>query len=490
MKKISKRTYVLFGVFLISLLPIYYTIFHSMPSPDDFAMADIDRSGSLFVESVRLAVEYWFGWVGMWFASFYETFCNPLNLFSDIRGWYGFVMCLVFTFFLVSVFMLVRAVLKELLHVEGKGTLLAIFALTAFVLVNIDIYFEIFMWLCGSHYVVSISMGFIFTALLISHLEHEKGTLFAVLLSLLGLVTCSDYMVAVAVCVYYMFLLIHDRRVRHADVTGARALFNVRVVPLYFCVIGGASAVFAPGNFSRNSGMDSSSLSFWKAGVQNTLIAYKDFSAELVYNPLLFFGFALMMIFAYHTAKRNGLKLSFNPMPLIICLFTVPPVVLIPVALGYGQHDFPNRIEFVFNTYAISAAMAVAFMAGMILAEKTDIDRRTFGAVYTALFIGAYVSMVNAAYMADFPCVRMIRDRHETEDFSRRWFDILDEIKYSDDDDVVIETEKEMLYIDPDPLIKSPGLVEDPESGANINAARYYGKNSVTIVLKQETEAE
>jgi hypothetical protein len=490
MKKISKRTYVLFGMFLISLLPIYYTIFHSMPSPDDFAMADIDRSGSLFVESVKLAVEYWFGWVGMWFASFYETFCNPLNLFSDIRGWYGFVMCLVFTFFLVSVYMLVRALLKDMLRVEGKGTVLAIFALTAFVLVNIDIYFEIFMWLCGSHYGVSISMGFIFTALLISHLEYEKGLLSAVLLSLLGLITCSDYMVAVAIGVYYLFLLIRDRRVKKREDKGAHFFFNVRVVPLYFCVAGGVSAVLAPGNFSRNSAMDSSSLSFWKAGLQNTLIAYKDFSVQLIYNPLLFFGLALMIIFAYHTAKENGLRLSFNPVPYMVCLFAVPPVMLVPVALGYEHHDFPNRIQFVFNTFSITAAMAGAFIIGIILAEKTDIDRRTFGAVYAALFIGAYVSMVNAAYMADFPCVRMVRDRHETEDFSRRWYDILDEIKYAAEDDVVIETEKEMLYIDPDPLIKSPGILEDPENGANINVARYYGKNSVTIVLKPEPETE
>ncbi|HCS00196.1 MAG TPA: hypothetical protein DIS68_05225, partial [Lachnospiraceae bacterium] len=86
----------------------------------------------------------------MWFASFYETFCNPLNLFSDIRGWYGVVMCLVFTFFLASVFMLVRAVLRNLLHEEEKDALVYGFVLTAFVMVNIDIYFEIFMWLCGS----------------------------------------------------------------------------------------------------------------------------------------------------------------------------------------------------------------------------------------------------------------------------------------------------------------------------------------------------
>ncbi|MBQ9566677.1 MAG: hypothetical protein IJR31_01230 [Lachnospiraceae bacterium] len=47
-----------------------------------------------------------------------------------------------------------------------------------------------------------------------------------------------------------------------------------------------------------------------------------------------------------------------------------------------------------------------------------------------------------------------------------------------------METDKEMLYIDPDPLVKSPGLLEDPESGPNINAAKYYGKRSVRIVVK------
>jgi|GEM_PF-4358299 len=484
MTKISKRAYILLGVFLISLIPVYYTIFHAMPSPDDFAMADIDRDSSLFVESVRLAVWYWVGWVGMWFASFYETFCNPLNLFSDIRGWYGVVMCLVFTFFLASVFMLVRAVLRNLLHEEEKDALVYGFVLTAFVMVNIDIYFEIFMWLCGSHYGVAVSLSFFFIALLTGHLEHGRGVVSAVILSLLGMITCSNYMVAVWVGVVYLFLLIRDRKKGDGTPAGIRYYLGVKVVPLYFCVLGGLSAVLAPGNFSRNKSMDSSSLSFWKTGLQNTFIAYRDFSKQLIFNPLLFFGLALTVILAYHIAKRKGTTLSFRPVPLLLCLFAVPPVMLLPVALGYDHHDFPNRIQFVFNTYSIAAAMTGAVILGIVLAKKAELDRKSLATIYITLFVGVYVSMINADYMADFPCVRMVHDRHETEEFSRRWYDILDEIKYSDDDDVVVETDEEMLYIDPDPLVKSPGLLEDPESGPNVNAAKYYGKNSVTIAVK------
>ncbi len=475
--KQKKLNIVIWVCFVISLLPFFYTILHSVPSPDDFSMADINRHSNLFLESVRLTVQYWYGWVGMWFASFYETFFNPLNLFDDIRGWYGLTMCVVFVLFLLSLYAMIKAVISDVLEIKDRLYTGIVYILAAFTLINIDIYFEVFAWLAGSHYAVNMLMGFFLLALLVKHLKYERGWVSLTALSLLGLVTCSDYMTAVFVGVGYIFSVLYiskDGIVRKKD-----------WIPLLFCVAGGLSAVAAPGNFRRNMNISASSLLFWKTGIQNTLIAYCDFSGQLIFNPLLFFSFIIMVLTAYRLSKKYALQLKRNYIFMLLCFGAVPPVTLLPVALGYDSHDFPNRIQFVFNTFGIIAALMAAFILGVYIAGRYELDSRVFAMAGFVIAVGIYVSMINEAYMADFPFVRMARDRVITRDFSDGWYDVLDEIKYSEEDDLTIEVDDSLLYIDPDPLIKSPGIGEFADYGANKYAARYYGKSSVRVIPRK-----
>ncbi|MCR5748052.1 MAG: hypothetical protein K6G03_10125 [Lachnospiraceae bacterium] len=102
------------------------------------------------------------------------------------------------------------------------------------------------------------------------------------------------------------------------------------------------------------------------------------------------------------------------------------------------------------------------------------------------LVAGIGFTLMNKTYMSDFPCVRMVADRDITREFSVGWYDILDEIKYSKEDDVTIEADEALLYLDLDPLVKSPGVGEHTDYGANIHVARYYGKNTVKVILKEQ----
>ena len=475
--KHKRSNIIIWGCFVISLLPFFYTILHSVPSPDDFSMANINRDRNLFLESVRLTVEYWYGWVGMWFASFYETFFNPLNLFDEIRGWYGLTMCMVFVLFLLSLYAMIKAVISDVLEIKDRFYIGIIYILVAFTLINIDIYFEVFAWLAGSHYAVNMLMGFFLLALLMKHLKYERGWTSLTALSLLGFITCSDYMTAVFVGVGYLFSVLYiskDGIIRKRD-----------WIPLLFCVVGGLSAIVAPGNFRRNKDISASSLLFWKTGIQNTLIAYRDFSRQLIFNPLLFFSVIIMVLTAYKLSKRYAIQLKRNYIFMLICFGAVPPVTLLPVALGYDSHDFPNRIQFVFNTFGIIAAFMAAFILGVYIAGKYEIDSRLFAMAGFVIVTGIYVSMINEAYMAGFPFVRMARDRVITRDFSNGWYDVLDEIKYSEEDDLTIEVDDSLLYLDLDPLIKSPGIGEYADHGPNKYVARYYGKSSVRVIPKK-----
>ena len=482
----SKKENILLILFCVSLLPFFYTWFHSIPSPDDFSMADINPERSLFSESVRLAVEYWYGWVGMWFASFYETFFNPLNLFGDFQGYYGMEMIIIFLFFIVSIYVLIRTLVYHALGTKDCSLMTTLFVLCAFTLINIDIYFEIFAWFVGSHYVLCASLSFLFISWLIMHVKYKYGWLSALFMSLLGIITCSNYMVAVPVGVIYLFILWEYSHEDAGQNLIRRYILNRNSVPLYFCIVGGVLAVFAPGNFLRNSEMSVSLFSNLKTALQNTLIAYEGFSSQLIYNPLLFFCFAATVIIACLAASKFSIAFRRCFLYMDIVLLLVPPITLFPVALGYESHEFPNRIQFVFNTYAIAIALFGAFQLGLLLHKKFKPDKKFFYPVYIMMIIGIYVSMFNQSYMSDFPVVRMVRDRIITRDFSRGWYDILNEIKFSEDDDIVIYASDDLLYIDPDPLIKSPGIYDDPNNGANMLVAKYYGKNSVRVLSREQ----
>ena len=478
------KSKILIASFLISLIPFFYTLYYAAPSPDDFSMADIDRNRNLLVESVIIAKEYWYGWVGMWFSSFYEVLFNPLNLFSDIRGPYGITMMCVLIFFLLSVFVLVKTLVYELLEIRDRDFLTVIYVLTAFVFINIDIYFEIFAWFVGSHYCIAVSLSFIFMALLIKHLKYKRKAVSLAILSLIGLIACSNYLVAVPIGIVYLWLLWYDGK---ESGSYKKSFLGVNVIPLIFCVIGGVSAVMAPGNFSRREGTvapeDSLSL---KLALQNSFISCSDFTKQLVYNPLLFFGCVILALIFFFVAGKYGLKYSRLYWLEAVTFFAASPILIFPVAYGYLNHDLPNRIQFVYNSYFIAACFFLSYVAGVFLAEKFAPDPKFFRMAAFVIFIGIYVSMINKDYMSDLPCARMVRDRVLTRTFGGGWYDILDEIKYSPDDDVIIVTTADMLYLDMDPLIKSPGLYEEADDGANALVAKYYGKNSVIVIEGDE----
>ena len=66
-------------VWLIFMTPMIISIFHSLPSADDFSMAvGIKDRGDLLGMSLKRANGFYMSWSGSWSAIFLETVLNPL----------------------------------------------------------------------------------------------------------------------------------------------------------------------------------------------------------------------------------------------------------------------------------------------------------------------------------------------------------------------------------------------------------------------------
>lgn len=50
---------------VLVLLPMVYTIFYSIPSADDFSMANGCGRNTLFLDSIKRANEYYMTWSGL-----------------------------------------------------------------------------------------------------------------------------------------------------------------------------------------------------------------------------------------------------------------------------------------------------------------------------------------------------------------------------------------------------------------------------------------
>lgn len=218
---VMKRKKVIVCIVFVLVLAIFMTlmiisIFHSLPSADDFSMAvGIKNRSDLLGMSIKRANGFYMSWSGSWSAIFLETVLNPLVWFKG-KGAIaalriGLILnCAVFITVLV---LLWNSICKNLLNIESAviRNVLSIIVVWGILLGNV--YSEIFYWYVGSVYSWYMTFAMLSIIGMIEYFlgEQNKDT-HLVLLTIWGSLACSLLNFIIPVILIYIFILCSSRK--------------------------------------------------------------------------------------------------------------------------------------------------------------------------------------------------------------------------------------------------------------------------------------
>lgn len=234
----------------------------------------------------------------------------------------------------------------------------------------------------------------------------------------------------------------------------------------------------APGNFVRQS--TSKNVVGIMGAVFLSLKATLE-EAEWLYKNTTFFIFVLFA-FLFGCSLARKIKLPTFIM-LILGFFLLPIVTIFPIILGVGKMsvaEMANRYLFLLDASIILASICIYILLGSFLRTIAFLPEwKTI--VYSVCLIALSFFTVHDMTIVDYNPVVLVHNiyNHTIRDYAKTWQGIYEEIRTSEDKDVVVERE---LIPDYATGVFYPKLLEDADWWVNRDVAVCYGKDSVRVI--------
>lgn len=245
---------------------------------------------------------------------------------------------------------------------------------------------------------------------------------------------------------------------------------------------GGIINAVAPGNFIRH-GTDNYPV-FRALRVAGYHVK-QELQELLFHSPLILLlciFFIIMLKMKYDPRHIKGRSLAV--LAGVIILGAV--VVDFPVCLGYMENYFPDRCVWVQNCVIyIGAFVWTACLAEWMKWRFCDLRIRKDAIICICIGFLLYgCNLCAIRDISDYPTVDMIKQlvSGEIVSYVDYWEDVLKEIEYSEDSEVIVVREE----IRSNAFIKDPDLSTDKDYETNVAIAQYYEKDSACIVIGVE----
>lgn len=462
-------------IFLFCILPVILTCFYIMPAADDFAnmsqmkMLVMDQQNSFFeAAAIRTNQLYW-QTSGYFFAAFVNLIFSPFFRWGII----GLrIFCIGINLLLyVSLYIFVKVSLKYWLGVSKRSEIMPIYLMLLFCFTNLYLNAEASFWYC-----VLVAYVLMFIAILWGVLAFFKALelrekKWIVLTSVIGfLASGSSLNVTALNCFIYLLIGLYGFIVLKAK--------KCSVICFGSALAGAIINVLSPGNYARHDSV-SSNYEIISSVYMSLKMVFMRFY-EMFTNTL--FPFVLLLLFVYILMFPQKGKIIKHIHPIFLGgLFAVALCVFaFPVFLGYSSDYLPDRCLFVQD-----AAMYLFFFAVVIYTAnwlKVKYGewrlRKENIAVLLLLTMVTFFSWHSGRSLVDtYPSLFLTKQivNGENTKFRTYWEDVLHEIEFSEEENVVIygkapETSSKLI---------SPRIGE--EDWINWGVASYYDKKSVEI---------
>lgn len=459
----------------VLIAPYIYTILYAVPSSDDFVMAIGVDKANLLSEAIRIANEYYFKWAGDWISIFLQIIFNPLLLFGATSNMYGVEMAVLFLLYAIVIGWMIRNIFYYVLKIKDMKIILGVYMIVLTCILNMDVWTEIFYWFVGSTYLHGMLFGMSAIALLAKY-RAAGGILCGILLAITGFFGCSFFMLAVLPATVYLLYIV-------IDFIKDRKVYWKKDAPFLFYCVGFLSAIVAPGNFSRlGSETGETGLHLFKTAL-DTFILWMDTMFDLIKNPLVLIMMLLLTLIGMVIFRDLSFQFKFPGIPFaltLLCLY----ITYFPIALGYGGTRYlPNRIRFIFCTYAILMYAASFLYLGGWFSKKNGqlITNKNIVTAVVALAVFAYVCIIPTEYYEELPYAKTVSQSYSAKLANSDWMYLLRYIETTEDKGVYINRSKINTV-----LIKAPGLKTDKNYAVNQKIAEYFNKDWIILEFWQD----
>lgn len=473
----------------IIVLPLLIGTFYTLPSADDFsntiAVGRVlqNNNNNIFMAACMQTKETYMDWQGTFTGAFLIYAYNPLRTW----GIAGIRVLLFFNvlFLTISVLWCGNMVAKLMFGLSHKNTKLLFLSVLIFVSLGICRGGqEIFYWFTGAcMYTMPMSLTFCCLALYMRYLWEKRMSVSMVLLCVLAFLASGGVLQVTAILCWGMlvlwFLYFREHRNKDGILSG---------LPFMVSFIGALINAFAPGNFVRHMRFEERvhvfkalknvlKIMFWQS---------KEAITDNLFLYIMIFGFLLG---AFMVSKSELKTRKYHPILFFMALLVGLSLSIFPVCLGYASAELGLRNLYVCDLYigwgSVVCAMEFGAWFGM---EKRHLCADFFGKkglilalLCIMLFVfcrtGEFKKLFDEASGRTFDELR----KGDIQRCSEEWLMVLNEIKDSNEDRVVVQVTKS-----PNTILKSLGLSEDEMNWVNQAIAQYYGKETVKINVRNE----
>jgi hypothetical protein len=315
----------------------------------------------------------------------------------------------------------------------------------------------------------AISFSYILIGKIILYFTGEDTVFNAVLISVLGFVTCFAYQIAVLPGIIYLLFWVNVKEKKCQ-----------KIIPFIWMVLGGVISVVAPGNYVRHSVIDSSGLqiadALYYSLYDTTKIVYRLLKNPVNWGILIFFIMLGMKYSENKFVKLRNIVIGFFIS--VGCLY----LTAFPLALGYSSTNMPIRIRFILNSSFLVLLVPTMMCLGGYLAKtyKQFCVKRCKASIALFVLLMVMIMLFIGERYKEIPYYKYITQVETCKTVNEQWVSILNEIKDSKDEDVVVYSEKINA-----PLLKEPGITDDADEWVNQAVATVYNKKSVRIIWQE-----
>ncbi len=408
-------------------------------------------------------------WQGTYFSMFLQGLLSPLNNGGLLQ--LRIVMVFNAILFLSSFLFFLNTLISTLDRNIGMEIRMSVFALVFVQQFSSIAYPEIFSWFSGAT-CYSFPLSFLFISISLAlYAEKSHKTIFTVMSIVTGFFAMGGVLAITGMGCSFMLVLFASLVI--IEKKPRKNLLIVFASYLAFALF----ATLAPGNFERR-GYVEASINPLKAGFL-TAKKYLYVSESLFKDTGIIVVCLLLLLIGIIVGKyieETAFKKYFIASVLVI---SVPFATIFPIVLGYGDYTyFPNRCTFLANITITLVVLNISLLMGVILRKYVVGEKNTKLMLSLLVIIALVCFLREGNRMEENSAVIQINNlaNGSVRTFYNETNALLDEIKNSSEEDVVLERNPYSV-----PQFAEFYLSQDETFGLNVDLANFYGKNSIRI---------
>ncbi len=461
------------------ILPILIACLYCGPSIDDFSQISAFKSydGNAFLYPFISMIRIYNEWQGSYLSDFVCSF-PVFNLWGIIgyRFWMFCVTALFISAFFVAIFFFMKQI-----TITNRCFFSLLVMLLAFIyVVGFNELEQVFYWFNGSSvYTVPVIFTLFSFANYIKFVETQKKSyiILGAICAFLGSGGALD--VPAFECAVLLLLVIYDYVEKHIIHKGA----IIGAIALLGAVIN----TLAPGNFMRKDQRNPDANPV--IAFINTVYRVNGVLADGIKTGFLLAIVITVFVIAYKYNEKLSGEHNHPVLVSIYCYFGIL-ITDFPVLYGYGLGEFMHtRCEFI---EAIAITLFVGFAAAYwgIWVSRHEVLKITNECVFI-LGLLCFISLapfLNTHHLMEniVPYKMLLHIVGTDNDYAinaSRQKNIVDQIVSSADEDVIVYSEEKSS--EEWCNTKEIGITDDPTLWVNECVANYYGKQSVTLIKKE-----